>query len=77
VCRELIRIIKKHLFVVSYFPKATVQTAIGRVMLVIQTLGMNMTTDETILAATELSILITASFGNWAILRMGNCVLSA
>jgi len=68
---------KERLFaVVSYWPKATVQAAIGAVPLVVmKQAGMNTAPGETILAMAVLSIVVTAPVGAVAIKLVGEKAL--
>lgn len=67
---------EKFFVVISYFPKATVQAAIGGAPLIAMKLaGMNTQPGEIILAVAVLSILLTAPTGAWAITFVGNRVL--
>ncbi|MBN2163296.1 MAG: cation:proton antiporter [Pontiellaceae bacterium] len=68
---------KERLFsVVSFWPKATVQAAMGSVPLLAMTdLGMNTMPGEVILAVSVLSIVITAPLGAVAIKLVGGAVL--
>ncbi|MHC4553311.1 MAG: cation:proton antiporter domain-containing protein, partial [Planctomycetota bacterium] len=65
---------KERLFVmVSFFPKATVQAAIGASpLMAMKMAGMDTAPGEIILAAAVLSIVLTAPAGAWAISLMGD-----
>ena len=63
--------------VVSYWPKATVQAAIGAVpLMAMRAGGMDTAPGETILAVAVLSIVITAPLGAFAIKWIGERVLA-
>jgi NhaP-type Na+/H+ or K+/H+ antiporter len=63
--------------VVSYWPKATVQAAIGAVpLMAMRSIGMDTAPGETILAVAVLSIVITAPLGALAIKWVGERVLA-
>ena len=68
---------KERLFVmVSFFPKATVQAAIGASpLMAMKMAGMDTAPGEMILAAAVLSIILTAPAGAWAIALLGDRVL--
>jgi NhaP-type Na+/H+ or K+/H+ antiporter len=62
--------------VLAYWPKATVQAAIGAVPLTaMMRCGMNPAPGEIILAVAVLSILFTAPLGAWLTAWAGNCFL--
>jgi NhaP-type Na+/H+ or K+/H+ antiporter len=64
--------------VVSYWPKATVQAAIGAVpLMAMRSGGMDTLPGETILAVAVLSIVVTAPLGAFAIKWVGERVLTA
>jgi NhaP-type Na+/H+ or K+/H+ antiporter len=64
--------------VVSYWPKATVQAAIGAVpLMAMRSGGMDTSPGEIILAVAVLSIVITAPLGAFAIKWVGERVLTA
>ncbi len=64
--------------VVSYWPKATVQAAIGAVpLMAMRSNGMETSAGETILAVAVLSIVATAPLGAFAIKWVGERVLTA
>lgn len=65
---------KEKLFVViAYWPKATVQAAIGAApLMAMKAAGMYSVPGETILAVAVLSIVLTAPAGAFAIVRFGN-----
>ena len=63
--------------VVSYFPKATVQAAIGAVPLTVMgAAGMNTAPGEVMLAMAVMSIVFTAPLGAFLIKLVGERVLS-
>ncbi len=69
---------KERLFVaVAFFPKATVQAAIGSApLLALGAAGMDTAPGELILAIAVLSIVLTAPTGAWAIHHLGRRVLT-
>lgn len=63
--------------VIAFSPKATVQAVIGAAPLVaMQAAGMDTSPGEVILAIAVLSIVLTAPAGAWAIVAVGNRVLT-